>query len=277
MNRSPTEKAPQNLPKRSLISRAWPDAGHRAQPDHHLLVDHQDRDEEGQGPQQREPEVLPGLAVGGDATGVVVAHHDDETGAHDGQQGEQAGPPGPPGVEVVLRGWSRRRPGCRPRGPRRGRRSLVALVAASSSAMGHLLWLRDLLGPMTDLVARRTRRLGRRIGRPGWGRPSYRARMRGRTPGTPTASGVGIRARCGAHRSAAGAVGPDLGRAPSACRLARPGGRGCGARALRTLACHGRWPDWGFRCRNTVSPPPPFGRSRAAIRSGGAVPGRRRP
>jgi hypothetical protein len=35
------------------------------------------------------------LGVGGDATGVVVADHDDEAGTDDGQEGEDLGPPGP--------------------------------------------------------------------------------------------------------------------------------------------------------------------------------------
>ena len=62
MNRSPTENAPQNLAEALVDQPGVADAGHRAEADHHLLVDHQHRDEQGQGPQQGEAEVLTGLA-----------------------------------------------------------------------------------------------------------------------------------------------------------------------------------------------------------------------
>ena len=113
------------------------DAGDRAQADHHLLVDHQDRDEQRQRPQQGQPVVLPRLGVGGDAAGVVVAHHDDESRAHDGEQGEQPGPPGPPAAPGRAGGWSRRRPGCRRGGPRRAPRQ-------SSCAGSRRTWLASL-------------------------------------------------------------------------------------------------------------------------------------
>ena len=70
--------------------------------DDHLLVDDEDGDEQRQGPQQGEPVVLAGLGVGGHPAGVVVAHHDDEPGTDDGQQGEEPGRPRPPGRLVVL-------------------------------------------------------------------------------------------------------------------------------------------------------------------------------
>ena len=70
------------------------DAGDRTQPDHHLLIDDQDRDEQQKGPEQGGVIVLPGLGVGGDAAGVVVADHDDDARAHDGGQGEEALLPG---------------------------------------------------------------------------------------------------------------------------------------------------------------------------------------
>jgi hypothetical protein len=68
------------------------DAGDGAESRHHLLVDDQDRDQQRQRPEQRVAEVLAGLGVGGDAAGVVVADHDDETGPDDGDEGEEAGP-----------------------------------------------------------------------------------------------------------------------------------------------------------------------------------------
>ena len=102
MNRSPTENAPQNLPNRSLISRAWPTPVTAPRRTTISWLTTSTGIKQGQRPQQREPEVLPGLAVGGDAAGVVVADHDDEARPHDGQQGEQPGAPRPSGVEVVL-------------------------------------------------------------------------------------------------------------------------------------------------------------------------------
>ena len=66
-----------------------PDAGDRAEPDHHLLVDDQHRDQQQQRPQQAVPVVLPGLRVGGHAAGVVVADHHDQPGAHDSQERDQ--------------------------------------------------------------------------------------------------------------------------------------------------------------------------------------------
>ena len=65
-------------------------AGDRAEPDDHLLVDDQHRDEQQQRPQQAVPVVLARLRVGGHAAGVVVADHHDDAGADDGQEGDQA-------------------------------------------------------------------------------------------------------------------------------------------------------------------------------------------
>jgi hypothetical protein len=64
--------------------------GDGAQSHHHLLVDDEHGNEEGQGPQQRQPEVLAGLGVGRDATGVVVAHHDDKARPDDRHEREEA-------------------------------------------------------------------------------------------------------------------------------------------------------------------------------------------
>ena len=65
-------------------------AGDGAQAHDHLLVDDQDRDQQGEDPQEAVVVVLPRLGVGGDAAGVVVADHDDDPRADDGGQGEQA-------------------------------------------------------------------------------------------------------------------------------------------------------------------------------------------
>ena len=66
-----------------------PDPGDRAEPDHHLLVDDEHRDQQQQHPQQGVAVVLAGLGVGGHPAGVVVADHHDDPGTDDGQQGQQ--------------------------------------------------------------------------------------------------------------------------------------------------------------------------------------------
>jgi hypothetical protein len=78
------------------------DTGDGAQADDHLLVDDEDGDEQGQGPQQAEAVLLARLGVGGHTAGVVVAHHDDEAGPDDGEEGEEAGREGAAGGLVVL-------------------------------------------------------------------------------------------------------------------------------------------------------------------------------
>ncbi len=88
MNRSPTENAPQNSPESLVDEPGVAHTGHRAQTDHHLLVHDEHGDQQWQGPQERQSEVLSRLAVGGHASGVVVPDHDDEPGPHDGQQRE---------------------------------------------------------------------------------------------------------------------------------------------------------------------------------------------
>ena len=93
--RLPTENRPQKRPKRSLMSRAWPDARHRPQPDHHFLVDDKDGDQQRQDPQQAGAVVLARLRVRRHPAGVVVAHHDDDARADDGGQGQQAERPNP--------------------------------------------------------------------------------------------------------------------------------------------------------------------------------------
>ena len=78
------------------------DAGHRTESHHHFLVDDQHGDKEDERPQEAGAVVLAGLRVGGHPTGVVVADHDDQAGAHDRQQGEQPRPPRAAGAPLVV-------------------------------------------------------------------------------------------------------------------------------------------------------------------------------
>ena len=77
-----------------------PLSGDRPESDDHLLVHDQHGDQQWQGPQQREAEVLPGLSVGRHPTGIVVGHHDDDARPQDREQGEQARLEAPPAVAV---------------------------------------------------------------------------------------------------------------------------------------------------------------------------------
>ena len=70
------------------------DAGDRAEAQHHLLVDVEHGDQQRQRPQQRRAVGLAGLAVGREGARVVVAGHDDQAGAEDGEQGGEAMLPG---------------------------------------------------------------------------------------------------------------------------------------------------------------------------------------
>ena len=78
-----------------------PDPGHSAEAQHHLLVHVKDRHQQQQRPQQPGAVVLPGLPVGGERTGVVVAGHDDQPGADDRQQRLKVTPPAAPGRGVI--------------------------------------------------------------------------------------------------------------------------------------------------------------------------------
>ena len=89
MNRSPTLNAAPEPAEPLVDEPGVPDAGDRAEPDHHLLVDDQHRDQQQQRPQQAVAVVLPGLRVGGHAAGVVVADHHDQPGPDDGQERDQ--------------------------------------------------------------------------------------------------------------------------------------------------------------------------------------------
>nr|CUV13469.1 conserved protein of unknown function [Ralstonia solanacearum] len=72
-----------------------------AQPQHHLLVHIQHRDQQQQRPQQRGAVVLPGLGVRAEGAGVVVAHHHDEAWAQDGEQRAQTGTPSSARADVM--------------------------------------------------------------------------------------------------------------------------------------------------------------------------------
>jgi hypothetical protein len=78
------------------------DTGHRAEAQHHLLVDVKHRDQQQQGPQQGGTVVLAGLAVGAEGAGIVVADHDDQAGADDRHQRAEPCLPGDALPDVTL-------------------------------------------------------------------------------------------------------------------------------------------------------------------------------
>ena len=86
-NRSMTLKAPQNLAETLEDQPCMADAGHRAEAKDHLLIDVEHGNQKQQRPQQRRAVVLPGLSVGAEGAGVIVADHDDQTGAEDREKG----------------------------------------------------------------------------------------------------------------------------------------------------------------------------------------------
>ena len=90
----PRHRVPAPEPAESLADEACiADAGHRTETYHHLLVHDEDRDQKQESPQQRVTEVLAGLGIGRDAAGVVVADHDDDAGADDGEERQDAAAP----------------------------------------------------------------------------------------------------------------------------------------------------------------------------------------
>ena len=105
-----------------------PHPGDRAEPDHHLLVDDQHRDEQQQHPQQAVAVVLPGLRVGGHPARVVVADHHDQAGTGDREERHQAA--------GATRCGAPRRPGSAPARPRchPGARHRARRWAAPASA-----------------------------------------------------------------------------------------------------------------------------------------------
>jgi hypothetical protein len=88
-----TDAEPAPEPAEPLVDQPGvADPGDRAEPDHHLLVDDEHRDEQQQHPEQAVAVVLAGLGVGGHAARVVVADHDDQAGPHDGEERHQPAP-----------------------------------------------------------------------------------------------------------------------------------------------------------------------------------------
>jgi hypothetical protein len=82
-SRSMTLKAPQNLPNRSRMSRAWPTPETAPSPEDHFLVHIEHRNKQHQRPQQRGAVVLSGLRISSKCPGVVVTDHDDEPRTED--------------------------------------------------------------------------------------------------------------------------------------------------------------------------------------------------
>ena len=93
------------------------DAGDGAEPDDHLLVDDQHRDQQQQHPQQAGAVVLAGLGVGGDAARVVVADHHDQPGPMIASSATERGAPGRARPGVVAADRAERARGCRRRAP----------------------------------------------------------------------------------------------------------------------------------------------------------------
>ncbi len=78
------------------------DARDGAEPQHHLLIHIENRDQERERPKQRRAVVLARLRVGAECAGVVVAHHHDEARAEDREQRAQARHPGAARRHVVM-------------------------------------------------------------------------------------------------------------------------------------------------------------------------------
>ncbi len=78
------------------------DAGHHAQTQNHLLIHVEYRNQQQERPQQGGPIVLPGLGIGAERAGIVVADHDDETWPQDREQGSQAWPPATAGRNIAM-------------------------------------------------------------------------------------------------------------------------------------------------------------------------------
>ena len=82
-----TLNAPQNFPKRSKMRRGVADSRDGSQSQHHLLVDVENGNEQEESPHEVGAVVLSRLGVGAEGAGIVVAGHDDEARAHDGEEG----------------------------------------------------------------------------------------------------------------------------------------------------------------------------------------------
>src|SRR5438270_12908445 len=51
---------------------------------------------------RRGPTVLPGLGIGAECTGIIVADHDDETRPENGKQRAKARPPAATGINIAV-------------------------------------------------------------------------------------------------------------------------------------------------------------------------------
>jgi hypothetical protein len=101
-----TLNAPQNLPKPLEDEARMADAGHRAQAQHHLLVDIENWNQQRHRPEQRRAVILARLAVGREGASVVVAGHDDEAGAEDGKQRRQPMLPSGARADIAVKDGS---------------------------------------------------------------------------------------------------------------------------------------------------------------------------
>ena len=85
------------------------DPGNRAEPQHHLLVDVEHRDQQRQRPQKGRAVVLAGLRIGTEGARIIVADHDDQPRSEDRQQCLQLGEPAVPSERCHPAGLSRAR------------------------------------------------------------------------------------------------------------------------------------------------------------------------
>jgi hypothetical protein len=74
----------------------------RAETQDHLLVHIKNGNQEKQRPQERGAIILPGLGIGAEGAGVIVADHDDETWAENGEKSLEPVLPAFPRTVVVL-------------------------------------------------------------------------------------------------------------------------------------------------------------------------------
>ena len=114
------------------------DAGDRAEPQDHLLIDIEHGDEQRERPQQGEAVGLAGLPVGGERARVVVAGHHDQAGPENCKQRREAALPGVARARHRPGVWCRRRRGCGRHELRRARRPGPARRSEHSSS-----WVRS--------------------------------------------------------------------------------------------------------------------------------------
>ena len=96
------DRLPQYLPKRSRISRPWPTPVTAPSRATISWMTMRTGISSGKVHSKRVAEVLSGLGVGGDAAGVVVANHDDQSGTDDRDQREKTRANAAAAIVVVL-------------------------------------------------------------------------------------------------------------------------------------------------------------------------------